>query len=195
MLDAPPPPALSKVEGVTDVTLRGVAPGDLDAIAAIYAQHVRSGTASFETDPPDRAEMGRRCDVLIGQGYPYLVAEGAGGVLGYAYASAYRPRAAYRATVENSIYLHPDVTGRGIGSQLLGALIVACEAQHYRQMIAVIGGQTNTPSIRLHLRHGFRHAGVLHAVGYKHGLWLDTVLMQRSLGAGDTAPPQDSGMV
>ena len=189
MPDTLPQSVASRGTAAAAVSLRPVAAGDLAAIAGIYGHHVRPGTASFETDVPDEAEMRRRCQALTGQGYPYLVAEGEGGVLGYAYVSAYRPRAAYRDTVENSIYLRADCTGRGIGSRLLGGLIAACERLRYRQMIAVIGGQTNLASIRLHERHGFEHVGVLRAVGYKHGLWLDTVLLQRSLGAGATAPP------
>ncbi|MBW6399392.1 GNAT family N-acetyltransferase [Roseomonas sp. HJA6] len=187
MSNALPASAVSKT--VAGLLLRPVAPDDLGAITGIYGHHVRTGTASFEAEAPDRAEMARRCEALTLQGYPYLVAEKDGALLGYAYVSAYRPRAAYRDTVENSIYLRPDATGQGLGSRLLAALIEACEHLRYRQMIAVIGGQTNLPSIHLHLRHGFRHVGVLRAVGYKHGQWLDTVLLQRSLGFGDTAPP------
>ncbi len=123
------------------------------------------------------------------EGYPYLVAERDGRVVGYAYAGAYRPRAAYRDTVENSVYLHPDAIGLGIGSLLLAALVTACEARGFRQMVAVVGDSANLPSIRLHERHGFRRVGTLEAVGHKHGRWLDTVLLQRRLGAGDTAPP------
>jgi phosphinothricin acetyltransferase len=134
--------------------------------------------------------MARRRGALLEAGYPYLVAERGGEVVGYAYASAYRPRAAYRDTVENSVYLRPDAVGRGTGSLLLAALIEACEARGYRQMIAVVGGSANVASIRLHERHGFRLVGTLRSVGHKHGSWLDTVLLQRTLGAGDTAAPE-----
>jgi L-amino acid N-acyltransferase YncA len=162
---------------------------DVDAIAAIYGHHVQYGTASFETDPPPASEIARRRAALVGQGYPYLAAEQDGSVIGYAYASAYRPRAAYGDTVENSIYLHPDAIGSGLGTSLLSALIAACEARHFRQMMAVVGDSANVRSIRLHERLGFRLIGTLQSVGYKHGRWLDTVLLQRSLGAGDAAPP------
>lgn len=175
----------------TDMTtVRPAADGDVDAIAAIYGHHVLRGTASFETELPEAAEMARRRAALLEADYPYLVAEHGGEVIGYAYASAYRPRAAYRDTVENSVYLRPDVVGQGIGSLLLTALIEACEARGYRQMVAVVGGNANVASIRLHERHGFRLVGTLRSVGHKHGSWLDTVLLQRTLGAGDTAAPQ-----
>ena len=170
-------------------TVRPAVEGDVAAIAAIYGHHVLHGTASFETEPPGVEEMARRRAALLEAGYPYLVAECGGEVLGYAYASAYRPRAAYRHTVENSVYLRADVSGRGIGSLLLAALIEACEARGYRQMVAVVGDSANAASIRLHERHGFRLVGTLRSVGHKHGRWLDTVLLQRTLGAGDTAPP------
>lgn len=163
--------------------------GDLPAITAIYAHAVTHGTASFELDPPDEAEMARRRAALLAAGYPYLVAEAAGGVAGYAYAGAYRPRPAYRATVEDSIYVAPDAQAGGIGRALLTALIGACEARGFRQMVAVIGDSRSAGSIRLHESLGFRRVGILEAVGYKHGRWLDSVLMQRSLGAADTAPP------
>jgi phosphinothricin acetyltransferase len=161
----------------------------MDAIAAIYGHHVRHGTASFETEPPDVAELRRRRAAMIEAGFPYLVVEEAGIVQGYAYAGPYRPRAAYRDTVENSVYLRPEAAGRGLGGLLLGALIEACGAMGLRQMVAVVGDSANQASIRLHERLGFRRVGVFQAVGYKHGRWLDTVLLQRSLGPGDGAPP------
>ncbi|MFO1029073.1 MAG: N-acetyltransferase family protein [Acetobacteraceae bacterium] len=172
------------------ITLRPVTEDDMSAVAAIYGHHVRYGTASFETEPPSTEEMGRRCAALLEQGYPYLVAEQDGVVIGYAYAGAYRPRVAYRDTVENSVYLRPDAAGRGAGSLLLVALVEACEARGYRQMVAVVGDSANAPSIRLHERHGFRLVGTLRSVGHKHGRWLDTVLLQRTLGTGDATPPQ-----
>jgi L-amino acid N-acyltransferase YncA len=150
---------------------------------------VLHGLASFETEPPDEAEMRRRRTDVLAQGLPYLVAERQGLVLGYAYAGTYRPRAAYRDTVENSIYLRPDVTGQGIGRRLLAALIEACEARDLRQMIAVVGDSSNLASIRLHQACGFRLIGVLEAVGYKYGRWVDSVLLQRRLGRGDDTPP------
>lgn len=163
---------------------------DIDAIAAIYAHHVRHGFASFETEPPDAGEIAlRRADVL-GMGLPYLTAEIDGEVAGYAYAGTYRPRAAYRDTVENSIYIRHDQMGRGIGRPLLTALVGECEARDLRQMIAVIGDSGNHASIRLHAACGFRMFGVLEAVGFKLGRWLDNVFMQRRLGRGHDAPPR-----
>lgn len=155
---------------------------DAPAILGIYAHYVRHTTASFETEPPDAGEIARRRAEILAVGLPWLVAEADGVVTGYAYASRYRPRMAYRFTVEDSIYIHPQYAGRGIGSELLGRLIAACEAWGSRQMIAVIGGSDNTASIRLHSRFGFRHAGTLNAVGYKFDRWVDSVLMQRALG-------------
>ena len=172
------------------VTIRPATDADMDAVAAIYAHHVRHGRASFETEQPDAAEMRRRRAELASKGLPYFVASGmAGEVLGYAYAGAYRPRAAYANTVENSVYLRPDAIGRGIGRRLLTALIDACEQCGLRQMVAVVGDSANEASIRLHEKLGFRRVGVLRDVGYKHGVWLDSVLLQRSLGAGSGAPP------
>lgn len=161
---------------------------DIPAITAIYSYHVQNGTASFEIEPPDAAEMRRRRIAVIESGLPYLAAEMDGALVAYAYASAYRPRAAYRFTVEDSIYVDPGHIGRGIGSVLLPALIAACEQARLRQMVAIIGDVGNSASIRLHERCGFRHAGVLHSVGFKFGRWVDTILMQRRLGAGDSRP-------
>ncbi|MEJ0020279.1 MAG: N-acetyltransferase family protein [Acetobacteraceae bacterium] len=170
-------------------TIRPAEDRDVAAIAAIYRHHVLHGSASFETEPPPLEEMRRRHATLLQQGYPYLVAERDGLVVGYAYASAYRPRAAYRDTVENSVYLRTDCIGRGVGSQLLAVLIGACTERGFRQMVAVVGDSGNAPSIRLHERHGFRLVGTLHAVGYKRGRWLDTVLLQRPLGPADSVAP------
>lgn len=161
----------------------------MPAITAIYGHHVRHGFASFETEPPVLEDMLLRRTDVTGKGLPYLVAERDGAILGYAYAGTYRPRAAYRDTVENSIYLRPDTVGQGIGRLLLPALVAECEARDLRQMIAVIGDSGNTASIRLHEACGFRMVGVLEAVGYKLGRWLDSVLMQRRLGQGPSAPP------
>lgn len=172
-----------------NASVRPVVDADITDIVAIYAHHVRHGRASFETEPPDEAEMRRRHATITGQGYPYLAAVRDGVLVGYAYGSAYRPRAAYRDTVENSVYLLPDEAGRGTGSALLAALIEACTQRGFRQMVAVVGDSANTASIRLHERHGFRLVGTLHSVGFKHGRWLDTVLLQRELGPGDSTPP------
>lgn len=168
--------------------LRPCQEDDLDAITRIYGQAVRTGTASFELEPPARDEMVRRRQALLDGGYPYLVAEVAGQVLGYAYASAYRARPAYRGTVENSVYVDPAAHGRGIGRALLARLVDDCAARGYRQMVAVIGDSANRASQRLHAAAGFTLVGTLRSVGWKHGRWLDTVLMQRPLGAGDGAP-------
>ena len=170
-------------------TIRQATDSDIEAIAAIYGFHVLHGTASFETVPPGRPEMMRRYSVLRDQAYPYLVAEAEGVVVGYAYAGPYRARVAYRNTVKDSIYLRADLIGRGTGTRLLGALIAACERRGYRQMIAVVGDSGSVGSIRLHMRHGFSHTGTLRSVGYKHGRWLDSVLLQRELGCGDSTPP------
>jgi phosphinothricin acetyltransferase len=172
------------------IAIRPATEADMDAVAGIYAHHVRHGRASFETEPPATAEMRRRRADIVGRGLPYLVATGGDGVLGYAYAGPYRPRAAYANTVENSVYLHPDAVGQGIGRRLLAALIEACEALGLRQMVAVVGDSANLPSIRLHQALGFRMVGVLRDVGHKHGVWLDSVLLQRSLGDGGTSPPR-----
>ena len=170
-------------------TIRQATDSDIEAIAAIYGFHVLHGTASFETVPPGRIEMMRRYSMLRDQAYPYLVAEADGAVVGYAYAGPYRARVAYRNTVEDSIYLRADLIGRGTGTLLLGALIAACGQRGYRQMIAVVGDSGSVSSIRLHERHGFSQIGTLRSVGYKHGRWLDSVLLQRELGRGGSAPP------
>ena len=162
---------------------------DIAAIAAIYGHWVRHGLASFELDPPDAGEMRARRNVVMKGGYPYVVAERDGQVAGYAYASAYRARPAYRFAVENSIYVAPGLTGSGMGAALLDALLAQCTERGFRQMVAAIGDSANAPSIRLHQRAGFTRAGLLPAVGWKHGRWVDSVLMTRPLGAGATTPP------
>jgi len=171
-------------------TLRPSTDADVPAIAAIYAHHVRTGLASFEIVPPTTEEIARRRLEVLKRGLPFLVAEVARTVVGYAYASPYRPRPAYRSTVEDSIYIHPDHARKGIGRLLLQELIALCEAQGYRQMVAVIGDSGNAPSIGLHQSFGFEHAGTLRSVGFKFNRWVDTVLMQRRLGAGDTTSPE-----
>ena len=171
--------------------IRPTTEADLPAITAIYQQAVREGTATFELDPPDLAEMTRRYRALVDGGYPYFVATIDGRVAGYAYASAYRPRPAYRFTVENSIYLDPSIHRRGIGLLLMQRLIAECEARGYRQMIAVIGDSANAGSIGVHLKTGFTLIGTHPSVGLKFGRWLDTVMMQRALGDGATTVPAD----
>ena len=174
---------------MSDISIRPATPADIPAITRIYAHAVRHDTASFEFEPPDESEMFRRMRALLDGGYPYLVAEDGGAVLGYAYAGPYRTRPAYRYTVENSIYIAPEAHRRGIGRVLLDRLIAECEARNYRLMIAVIGDSAQTPSIALHRAAGFKMVGAFEAVGYKFERWLDSVLMQRPLGKGSSAPP------
>src|SRR5437588_12079067 len=174
---------------MSDVWIRAATPADVPVITRIYAHAVRYGTASFELEPPDEAEMTRRQRALLDGGYPYLVAEIDGSVAGYAYAGPYRTRPAYRYTVENSVYIAPEAHHRGIGRALLDRLIAECDARNYRLMIAVIGDSAQTPSIELHRAAGFRMVGAFEAVGYKFDRWLDSVLMQRPLGKGSSAPP------
>ncbi|MBM1175126.1 GNAT family N-acetyltransferase [Microvirga arabica] len=162
---------------------------DIPAIAAIYAHAVTHGTASFELEPPPEAEMARRRDDILKGGYPYLVAERDNDILGYAYAGAYRTRPAYRSTVEDSIYVAPSAQGQGIGRALLAALIERCEALEFRLMVAVIGDEDSHGSVALHRSLGFEPVGILRGIGYKHGRWLSTVLMQRPLGRGTAEPP------
>ena len=172
-------------------TVRDSRDDDLPAITAIYGHHVRHGLASFEEEAPSLEEMAKRRAGYLGAGYPYIVAEAEGRVLGYAYAGAYRPRPAYRFTVENSIYLDPSFHRRGIGSLLLDRLVAECEARGFRQMIAVIGDSANAGSIGVHSRCGFKMIGTHPSVGLKFGRWLDTVMMQRDLGEGGHTVPRD----
>jgi L-amino acid N-acyltransferase YncA len=164
-------------------------PSDVAEIAAIYAHHVVHGTASFETVPPSEAEMAMRLAKVLEAGAPWLVARDEdGGVTGYAYASQFRERPAYRFACENSVYIRDDRRGEGIGRALLALLIVEAERAGFRQMIGVIAG-AQPASVRLHAACGFKEAGRMRSVGRKHGQWLDTYYMQRSLGAGDSTPP------
>lgn len=172
------------------LTVRPSQDGDVAAITAIYAHHVLHGTASFEEAAPDAAEIARRRAAVLAQGFPYLVAESGGAVVGYAYAGLYRVRSAYRFTAEDSIYIHPDRARQGIGRALLPVLIDRCTALGYRQMVAVIGGADNAGSIGLHTAFGFAHVGRLPAVGFKFGRWIDSILMQRPLGEGAGALPE-----
>lgn len=169
--------------------IRDSTSADVVPIHLIYEHHVMHGTATFEIIPPDADEITRRRDAVLSEDLPFLVAETDGIVTGYAYATLYRPRPAYRFTIEDSIYIHPDHIGKGIGRLLLSDLIRRCEAGRWRQMIAVIGDSANRASIRLHENAGFRHTGVFQSVGWKFGRWLDTVLMQRPLGSGDQSHP------
>jgi phosphinothricin acetyltransferase len=162
---------------------------DLDQIARIYARHVLEGLASFEEVPPSIEELRARRAGVLAAGLPYLVAELDGEVLGYAYASSYRARPGYRYTIEDSVYVETGREGQGLGSALLAALIERCDGGPWRQMLAIIGDSGNAASIALHRRLGFRSVGTFSSVGFKLGRWVDTVLVQRPLGAGDRAPP------
>jgi L-amino acid N-acyltransferase YncA len=174
---------------MSSLEIRPAAAADLPFVTAIYQHAVLYGTATFELIPPDLAEMTRRFGTLMDGGYPYFVAALEGRVVGYAYAGAYRPRPAYRFTVENSVYLEPAIHRRGIGRQLLQRLIAESEARGYRQMIAVIGDSANAGSIGVHAKCGFAMIGTHPNVGFKFGRWLDTVMMQRALGdGGETLP-------
>ena len=166
---------------MSDTVIRPALVADFPAIAAIYDDAVRTGTATFELDPPGVAEMTARFRTLVDGGFPYLVAEAGGEIAGYAYAAPYRARPAYRFTVENSIYLAEGARRRGIGLTLLNRLVEESRRRGYRQMIAVIGDSANTASIAVHSRAGFEMVGTLREVGFKFGRWLDTVLMQRRL--------------
>jgi phosphinothricin acetyltransferase len=175
-----------------DFLIRPTEERDLHAIAKIYGEAVRTGTASFELQPPDTAEMIRRWRDLIGKSYPHIAATRDGVLLGYAYAGPYRSRPAYRFSVEDSIYIAPHAQGAGIGRALLTELIRLCEGLGFRQMIAVIGGGAEHPaSQKLHETLGFRQIGVIEGSGFKHGRWLDTLLMQRPLGEGKQTLPKE----
>ncbi len=169
--------------------IRDSADADIPALAAIYQDAVRTGTASFELDPPSTEEFARRRAAVLAGGFPYLTAELDGRPVGYTYAGTYRPRPGYRYTAENSVYVDPALRGRGIGRALLPVLIDRCEAMGLRIIVAVIGDTQNHASIALHAACGFTHAGTLPGVGWKFGRWLDSVMMVRPLGPGMTAPP------
>ena len=172
------------------VSIRDATEDDLATIQAIYAHHVDHGLASFEEIPPDVAEISRRRNVARDHDLPYLVAERDGAVRGFAYASPFRQRPAYRYTIEDSVYVAPDALGAGIGSALLSVLIERCTERGFRQMVAVIGDSANLASIELHAKHGFLQTGLMPAVGFKLGRWVDSVRMQRPLGPGDTTVPE-----
>jgi L-amino acid N-acyltransferase YncA len=174
---------------MNDVSIRPAAPADIAAIARIYAEAVWNGTATFEVEPPDEGEMARRLHALIAGKFPYLVAERSAVVLGFAHAGPYHLRSAYRWTVEDSIYLDPQFQGQGIGCLLMRQLLADAEAGGFRQMVALIGDASNTASIALHAAMGFQPIGTLQSVGFKHGRWLDVVVMQCPLGSANTRPP------
>lgn len=169
--------------------LRPAKQGDLPAIRAIYEHHVLEGLASFEEEPPSLEEIERRHREVLDRGLPWLVADFGGAVTGYGYCTLYRARSAYRYALEDSIYVRHDMQGKGIGGALLCALIEGCEGLGYRQLIAVIGDSGNAGSIKLHAAQGFLRVGTLRSAGFKFGRWVDSVIMQRPLGAGDASPP------
>jgi L-amino acid N-acyltransferase YncA len=173
-------------------TIRPSREQDLPAISAIYAHHVLTGTGTFETTAPTEAEMAaRRADVLA-KGLPYLVAEDGGQVVGFAYCQWFKARPAYRFSAEDSIYLHPDAGGKGLGRELLAELAAQAEAGGIRKLIAVIGDSANGASIGVHRSQGFSTVGVLKSCGWKFGRWLDIVLMEKTLGEGDTTSPESA---
>ena len=174
--------------------IRPASMADAAALAAIYGHNVLHGFGTFEEIVPSTEEMGRRLSTVLGLGLPYLVAEIDGEVAGFAYASAFRTRAAYRYTVEDSVYIAPDHQGRGIGKALLLAVIAECEALGLRQMVAMIGDSENTGSVAVHRSCGFEPSGVLRGLGYKAGRWVDVVTMQRTLNSGIQGVPTEVGM-
>jgi L-amino acid N-acyltransferase YncA len=187
-------PPMTDVDGRlrnADVTVRDATDADMAAVQRIYAFYVSHGLGTFEEIPPSVEELKARREVVLRLGLPYLIAELDGDVVGYAYAGTYRPRPAYRYTVEDSVYIADGSRGYGVGTSLLSTLIQRCEPGPWRQMIAVIGDSQNTASIALHRRCGFRDVGTFTAVGYKLGRWVDTMLMQRALGRGADVPPSD----
>ena len=173
-----------------DILIRDVTDKDMVRIQEIYADEVFHGVSSWEEIPPTEEELIYRRDVILAGDFPYRVALKGGEVFGYAYASSYRPRPGYRYTVENSIYVHKDARGLGLGRLLLEDLIVECESRGYRQMIAVIGDSQNKPSINFHKRMGFAQAGVIKSIGFKFGRWMDSVIMQRPLNEGSSSLPE-----
>jgi phosphinothricin acetyltransferase len=174
--------------------VRPASEADAEALAAIYGHAVLHGFGTFEEEPPSPAEIEQRRRAVAELGLPYLVAEEDGRVLGFAYAAPFRPRAAYRYTVEDSVYVAPDAVGRGVGRAVLEAVIGSCEALGLRQLVAVIGDSGNAASIALHRGLGFQDAGVGRSFGYKHGRWVDIVWMQKSLNGGDGGGPDAAGL-
>ena len=168
---------------------------DATALAEIYGHHVLNGFGTFEEVPPSVQDMAARRQAIVERGLPYLVAEDAGRVLGFAYAGPFRPRAAYRYTVEDSVYVAPGAIGRGVGKAMLSAVLRDCEAFGVRQVVAVIGDSQNAGSIALHSGLGFEHAGVGRSLGWKHGRWVDIVWMRKPLNGGDATAPEVPGMI
>ena len=176
------------------MSVRPATDADVAAIAAVYGHHVLHGTGTFEETPPSDSEVATRIAAVRALGLPYLVSEDDGRVTGFAYASAFRPRAAYRYTAEDSVYIHPDHLGRGLGKALVGEVIGACAARGIRQLVAVIGDSANAGSIGLHRSLGFDHAGTGRGFGFKFGRWIDVVWMQKQLGPGGGTPPEGDGL-
>jgi L-amino acid N-acyltransferase YncA len=175
---------------VTDpVHIRDATDADVAQIAAIYAREVETGVATFEEVPPSQQDLASRMTNIKRLGLPYLVAARGGKVMGYAYAGQFHPRAAYRYTLEDTVYIHQDARRQGVARALLGELVIRCEALGARQMMALITSVPGSGSIALHEALGFRSMGVAPAVGYKFGRWLDVAYMQRPLGAADSTPP------
>ena len=175
--------------GSDALSIRDATPADAAAIAAIYGHHVLHGLGTFEEEPPETDEIASRIAAIQDAGLPYLVAVVSDRIVGFAYAGPFRPRAAYRYTVEDSIYIAPDAVGSGVGRALLREVITVCERLGKRQMIAVIGDSGNAASVGLHASLGFSHSGVGRSVGFKHGRWVDIVWMQRALNGGDASSP------
>lgn len=173
------------------ILVRDARDSDLPAITAVYAREVLEGASSYEYEAPGESEMGVRMRAVLDAGNPYLVAELDGAFAGYAYANAYRNRAGYRCTVEDTVYVAAGSAGHGVGTALLGRLIEQCELRGYRQMVAVIGDAGNAASVSLHRKHGFETVGIFKGLGRKHGRWLDNLQMQRALGAGCATPPTE----
>jgi L-amino acid N-acyltransferase YncA len=175
--------------GVGSIVVRDASAADMIEVQLIYSHHVLHGLATFEEIPPSVEDLQARRIAVLASGLPYLVAERGGGIMGYCYATSYRPRPAYRHTIEDSVYIREGHGGTGIGTALLETLIARCERGPFRQMLAVIGNSANAGSIALHRRLGFETIGTLTAVGFKLGRWVDTVLMQRQIGDGDATLP------
>ncbi len=187
-----PPLSVVKVAGTIDILIRDSRSDDVEAIHRIYAFSVMNGTGSFDETPPSCEEMAIKRENLTEKGLPFLVAEHRGQVVGFAYAGPFRPRSAYRYTLEDSVYVGPDVRGLGVGRSLLSALVTRCRALGYRQLVAVIGDSDNHGSIKAHAAAGFEHMGQLDSVGLKFGKWLDIVFMQCVLNDEDSPkPPHD----
>jgi len=174
----------------SELIIRETTVQDIPAIQRIYAFYVLNSLATFEETPPSIEELANRRATILGAGLPYIAAELDGMLVGYAYASHYRPRAAYLHTIEDSVYVTDGFAGKGIGRTLLGTLISRCEAGRWRQCVAVIGGGQNAASVALHERFDFRRVGVLVSVGFKLGQWVDTIVMQRALGGGNSSLPE-----